>query len=169
MNSRDVLAQIAICAALVISSLVAPRCLARPLWGHFGIQLRNSVLADVDPGTAGHTLANAPAAQKRMLDAMQDDRTVASAALVDWAPYTFGDWNTATVFSGVAEDLRPANPATRPYVPKPSAGHFCAAARVFVAGSDFTWHDDSAAPREAVVSLGFARRLFGGVEKALKG
>jgi hypothetical protein len=69
---RDVLlvVQIAICAVLVTSSLVAVRGLARSLHGRFGFEPRNAMLLNVDLARAGYGGDQAPAMKRRMFDAM---------------------------------------------------------------------------------------------------
>jgi hypothetical protein len=54
-TARDVLlaAQIAICALLVTSSLVAVRGLARSLYSKFGVDPNNAMLVSTDPTEAG--------------------------------------------------------------------------------------------------------------------
>jgi predicted permease len=57
---RDLLlgAQIAICAVLVTSSLVALRGMIRSLSSHLGIDPRSAMLVRIDPTLAGHTRRN---------------------------------------------------------------------------------------------------------------
>jgi cell division protein FtsX len=68
---RDVLlvAQIAICAVLVTSSLVAVRGLVRSLDSNYGFQPQNAVVAECDLHMAGYSNEQAPQMQKRMMDA----------------------------------------------------------------------------------------------------
>ncbi len=67
---RDVLlvAQIAICAVLVTSSLVAVRGLARSLHSNFGFDPDHVVVVSTDMQMAGYTGARQAPMQKRMLD-----------------------------------------------------------------------------------------------------
>jgi len=50
-----------------------------------------------------------------------------------------------------------------------SPGYFRAAATTVLAGRTFTWHDDSKAPRVAVINEEFARKVFGTPQKAMGG
>ena len=61
--------QIAICAVLVTSSMVAVRGLVRSLHGNFGFEPRNAMLANTDLGMAGYSDDRVPAMQKRMIEA----------------------------------------------------------------------------------------------------
>ncbi len=74
MTLRDVLLviQIAICAVLVTSSLVAVRGLVRSLHGNYGFDPRNTMLANVNLAMAGYSIDKVPAMQKRMIDAHGD-------------------------------------------------------------------------------------------------
>src|SRR4029077_1002703 len=73
ISVRDLLlvAQIAICAVLVTSSMVAVRGLMRSLHSNFGFEPRDVMLVDTEPMMAGYTGERVPALQKRMIDAMQ--------------------------------------------------------------------------------------------------
>src|SRR5205823_279984 len=69
---RDLLLslQIAICAVLVTSSLVAVRGLIRSLHTNLGVQPGNAMLVRTDLSTAGYSGHRVPAMQKQMIDAM---------------------------------------------------------------------------------------------------
>ena len=70
---RDVLlvVQIAICAVLVTSSLVAVRGLARSMHSNFGFEPENAMLVDTTLSMAGYSGDRLPAMQRRMIDALQ--------------------------------------------------------------------------------------------------
>src|SRR5499427_1929059 len=70
---RDVLlvVQIAICAVLVTSSMIAVRGLMRSMHSNFGFEPRNAMLIDTDLTTAGYSSERVPAMQRRMIDAIQ--------------------------------------------------------------------------------------------------
>ena len=72
ITRRDVLlvVQIAICAVLVTSSLVAVRGLARSLHGNLALSRTTSMLVDTDLSMAGYSGDQMPAMQRRMIDAM---------------------------------------------------------------------------------------------------
>ena len=73
MMVRDLLlvAQIAICAVLVTSSMVAARGLVRSLHSHFGFEPRNAMLVNTVLDMAGYRGDAVPALQRRMIDAME--------------------------------------------------------------------------------------------------
>ena len=73
MTVRDVLlvVQIAICAVLVTSSMVAVRGLMRSLHSNFGFNPRNTLLVDIDLTAAGYTGEGVPVMQQRMIHDIQ--------------------------------------------------------------------------------------------------
>ena len=87
-TARDLLlaVQIAICAVLVTSSLVAVRGLARSLHSKLGVDPNNAMLVSVDPTQAGYGENQVPEVQKRMLDAMRAIPGVDSVGLVGTYP-----------------------------------------------------------------------------------
>jgi hypothetical protein len=69
MTLRDVLLvlQIAICAVLVTSSMVALLGLMRPLHSNFGFEPRNAMMVGTNLAMAGYSGESVPAMQKRMI------------------------------------------------------------------------------------------------------
>jgi predicted permease len=163
ITARDLLitAQIAICAVLVTSSMVAVRGLARSMHGNFGFEPRGVMLAQTDLHMAGYRDDAVPAMQKRMIDAMETIPGVKSVALVGQYPPLYHAWSTSTVFTGKTTDLRPSNAAARSIMYNISPEYFDAARTALFAGRTFTWHDDKNSPRVAVVNREFASRVFG--------
>jgi predicted permease len=168
LSARELLlvAQIAICAVLVTSSLVAVRGLGRSLHARFGFDLQNTMLAKADLTMGGYTGDRVLPMQKRMLHAMEAIPGVEAAALADAVPFdvAVGD---AKVFHDNAPDLRPVNAAANAYIFHVSPGYFRAAGTTLLSGRDFSWQDDQNTPRVAVVNAEFARRLFGSVSTAI--
>jgi predicted permease len=167
---RDLLlvAQIAICAVLVTSSLVALRGLVRSLHSNFGFEPQNAILADTDLSMAGYRGDQVPAMQRRMLDTVEAIPGVESVGLVNPAPLYAGSVSDL-VFTDKTADLRPANAAAQVFVYKISPEYFHAAGTALLSGRSFTWHDDKDAPRVAVVNAEFARKIFGSVTGAMGG
>ncbi len=165
---RDLLlgVQIAICAVLVTSSMVAVRGLVRSLHSNFGFEPQNAILADTDLSMAGYRGDQVPAMQRRMLDALEAVPGVESVGLVNPAPLYAGSANDL-VFTDRTADLRPANAAAEVFLYKISPEYFHAARTALLSGRSFTWHDDKDAPRVAVVNAEFARKIFGSVTGAL--
>ena len=69
---KDVLlvVQIAICAVLVTSSLVAIRGLVRSLHSNFGFDPENAMVVDTSLSMAGYSGERVPAMQRRMIDTL---------------------------------------------------------------------------------------------------
>jgi len=166
---RDLLlvVQIAICAVLVTSSLVALRGLARSLHSNFGFEPHNAMLVNTDLNMADYSAGKVPAMQKRMLEAMEAVPGVASVGLVDWAPLASRGAKGASVFTDQTTDLRPSNAVADPLQFRISPEYFRAAGTALLAGRTFTWHDDDNAPRVAVINQELARKLFRSPANAL--
>jgi predicted permease len=170
INVRDLMlvVQIAICAVLVTSSMVAVRGLVRSRHSDFGFQPDGAMLVHTDLTMAGYKAEAAPAIQKRMLEAVAAIAGVDSAGLVDQLPLSEG-WDTLAVFNDKTIDLRPANAALQAITYRISPDYFQAAGVTLLSGRNFTRHDDTGAPRVAVVNQEFARRIFGSATAALSG
>jgi len=168
ITARDLLlvVQIAICAVLVTSSMVAVRGLTRSLHANLGFDPRNAMLVDTDLKMAGYPDDRVAAMQRRMIDAMKAIPGVTSVGLVDTPPLHMG-WDVSDVFTENAADLRPPNAAAHAILYKISPGYLQAAATALLAGRTFTWDDDKNAPRIALVNREFARKIFGSATSAV--
>jgi predicted permease len=169
ITARDVLlaAQIAICAVLVTSSIVAVRGLARSWHGNFGFEPHNAMLVNADLHMAGYSGARVPPMQKRMIDAVATIPGVEFVGLTD--ALLLNDANTSSVFADRTTDLRPSNAAADVYRYHVSPEYLLAQGTTSLSGRAFTWHDDKDSPRVAVVNREFARKLFGSEKNAIGG
>ena len=167
---RDALiaAQIAICAVLVTSSMVAVRGLFRSLHGNFGFDPGNVMLLETELNMAGYGSDAIPAMQRRMVDAMHTIQGVKVVGVIDDPPLGTGAGRTL-IFTDQTTDLRPGNAAAAPFIYIISPEYFDAASTALQEGRAFTWHDDKNAPRVAVVNRLFARKLFGSEGNAIGG
>jgi predicted permease len=165
---RDVLlvVQIAICAVLVTSSLVAVRGLVRSMHSNFGFDPQNAMLVDSTLKIAGYSGERMAAMQRRMIDAVAPIPGVKSVGLVSQIPLG-GGRSTDDVFTDQTTDLRTANAAANVAVYKISPEYLRAAGTALLAGRSLSWQDDKDAPRVAVVSEQFATRVFGSVTNAI--
>ena len=169
---RDLLlsVQIAICAVLVTSSMVALRGLVRSLHSNFGFEPHNTMLASTNLTMAGYSADRVPAMQRRMIDAMETIPGVESVGLVNnYPPLVYGAGSRANVFKEETTDLRPSHAAIMPYRYDISPEYFHAAGTALLSGRHFTWHDDKNAPVIAVVNREFAGKMFGSVASAVGG
>jgi predicted permease len=168
MALRDMLVvgQIAICAVLVISSMVALRGLVRSLHSKFGFEPLNAVLISTDLNMAGYRGDNVSAMQKRMIDAMEAIPGVESVGLIDEPPLR-ECCNTSTVFPDQATDLRDSRAAAKALIYNISPEYLQAAGTALLSGRTFSWHDDRSAPRVAVVNREFASKVFGSPTNAV--
>ena len=166
---RDVLLalQIALCAVLVTSSLVAVRGLERSMHGHFGIDPQHVLLVDTDLATSAYTLDKRPGMQQQMADAMRTIPGVTAVGVVAQSPPMHLGWNDSKVFTDDVADIRLGNAAADAISYSVSPDYFQAAGTALLAGRVFTLHDDPHAPRVAVVNETFARKVFGSPDRAL--
>ncbi len=166
---RDLLlvVQIAICAVLVTSSMVAVRGLVRSLHSNFGFDPRNVMIVNTDLSMAGYSGERVPEMQKRMLDAMRTIPGVEAVGLIDWPPLISGAYDTSQVFTDQTTDLSPSNAVAEPFSFRMSPEYFQAAGTALLAGRTFSWHDDKSTQRVAVVNREFAVKMFGSAVNAL--
>jgi len=167
---RDVLlvVQIAICAVLVTSSMVAVRGLMRSLYGDVGFDPRNTMLVSVNVTTAGYTHEQVPALQRRMIDAMATIPGAEQVGVVNnYPPLVYLAGARTNVFKDETRELTQANVAAMPYKYEISPGYLGAASTSLMAGREFTWHDDKNAPSVAEVNKEFARKFFGSLNNAV--
>lgn len=157
--------QIAICAVLITSSMVAVRGLARSLHSNFGFEPRNVLVVNTVLNMVGYHGDLMTVMQERMIDSAQTVPGVDSVGLIDTTP--LNGPGGATVFKDETTDLRPSNAAARPTRFSISPNYFRTAGTALLAGRDFSWHDDANAPRVAVVNQEFARKVFGSLENAM--
>jgi predicted permease len=165
---RDVLlvVQIAICAVLVTSSLVAVRGLVRTMHSNFGFVPENAMLVDTTLRLEGYSGDREQAMQRQMIDALATIPGAKSVGLISRIPLG-GGASTDDVFTDQATDLRTSNAAANVNVYQISPEYFRAAGTALLAGRSISWQDSKDAPRVAVVSELFATRIFGSVANAL--
>ena len=167
ITARELLlvVQIAICAVLVTSSIVAVRGLVRALHSNFGFEARNAILVSADLPMAGYTGDCVPPMRKRMIDAVAAIPGVEFVGTTD--VLLLNDVNPSDVFTDRTIDLRSANAAASVYTYHISPDYLHAEGTTLLVGRAFTSHDDKASPPVAIVNGEFARRIFGSVEKAI--
>jgi len=170
INVRDVLliGQIAICAVLVTSSMVALRGLVRSLHSSLGFEPLNTMLVSTNLAQAGYASDQLAEMQKRMIHALESIPGVESVGLVNnYAPLVYTAGSRVNVFNEETTDLRPGSVAARPYRYDVSPQYFHAAGTALLAGRDITWHDDKNSPAVAVANRQFAIKMFGSVNDAI--
>jgi len=167
---RDVLlaVQIAICAVLVTSSLVAVRGLARSMHSSFGFVPQNVMLVETDLHMAGYTDERMPQMQRRMLEAAKSIPGVTAVGYTRHIPLSLGGGDSY-VYTDSTTDYRPTNFAADAMNYNISPRYLEAAGTKLLAGRDLTMQDDSKAPKVALVNRQFAVKVFGTVDKAVGG
>jgi predicted permease len=170
INLRDILlvAQIAICAVLVTSSLVAVRGLVRSLHSNFGFEPQNAILVETELTMGGYTGDRATLMQRRMIDAVKVIPGITAVGYIDHLPLGAAGGDS-DVFSDSTTDFRPTNRAGDAKDYKISPGYMKAAGTTLLAGRDLSFADDEKSPKVALVNRTFAVTLFGSVQKAIGG
>jgi ABC-type antimicrobial peptide transport system permease subunit len=165
---RDLLlaVQIAICAVLVTSSLVAVRGLVRSLHSNFGFEPAGAMLVEADLHMAGYEDNQRMVMEQRMLDRVAALPGVSAVGYADRLPLSVSG-NDSSVFKDSTTDFRGSNAVADAQQFNVSPDYFRAAGTTLLAGRTFTLHDDAKAPLVAVVNREFAHKLFGSVEKAI--
>jgi predicted permease len=161
-----VVVQIAICAVLVTSSLVALRGLVRSIHADFGFEPQNRVMAELELNMAGYKGDAVPAMQKKMIDALMTIPGVQAAGSIDAMPLGESPANER-IYANNATDMRPGQEIFKATLLNITPGYLKAAGTAMFAGRDFTWADDKNAPRVAIVNRKFAERVFGSFDKAI--
>jgi predicted permease len=167
---RDLLlvVQIAICAVLVTSSLVAVRGLARSMHSSFGFVPQNVMLVESDLQMAGYSKERAPQMQQRMLDVAAAVPGVTAVGYADNLALSLGG-SDSYVYTDSTTDFRPTNEAADAMNYNISPGYLQAAGTRLLAGRNLTVHDDDKAPKVALINRTFAVKVFGSVDKAIGG
>ena len=170
LTVRDFLlvVQIAICAVLVTSSLVAVRGLARSMNSNFGFVPQNVTLVESDLNMAGYAGDRIPEMQKRMIDAAASIPGVTAVGSVSQIPLGLGGGDSF-VYSDTTTDFRPTNEAADAMNYNISPGYLAAAGTRLLAGRNLTQDDNKTAPTVALVNKHFAVKVFGSVDKAIGG
>ena len=167
---RDVLlaVQIAICAVLVTSSLVAVRGLARSMHSNFGFVPQNVMLGGTELHMSGYTDERMPQMQRRMLEAAATIPGATAVGYIDHLPLGLSGGDSG-VYTDSTTDFRLANLAADAMNYHISPGYMQAAGTRLLVGRDLTMQDDAKAPKVALVNRQFAVKVFGSVDKAIGG
>jgi predicted permease len=167
---RDILlvTQIAICAVLVTSSLVAVRGMVRSLHSNYGFKPQNVILMSSDLHMAGYSGDAVPQMQRRLLDAAKAIPGVTAVGYANSLPLSLGAGDSG-VFADSTTDYRPTNSVADAMDYHISPGYLEAAGTTLLAGRDLTSRDDSNAPTVALVNRHFAVKVFGSVNEAVGG
>ena len=162
LTVRDVLlgVQIALCALLLTSSLVALRGMERSLHAPLGFDPHGAVLAETDMHMANYSDDASLGIQKRMLEEAARIPGVVAVGTIDETPLGTGG-SSSPVYPAGSADFRPSSSPFAAKFFSISPGYLGAAGTRLTAGRDFTRHDDKHAPRVALVNETFARQLFG--------
>jgi predicted permease len=170
LSFRDLLlgGQIAICAVLVTSSLVAVRGLVRSLHSNCGFDPQHAMVVECDLHMAGYNDDQSVDMQKKMLDAIREIPGVTAAGYTSDLPLGLGGGDSY-VYTDTTTDYRPTNYAADAMNYNVSPDYMKAAGTELLAGRDVSMADDAKAPIAALVNRKFADKVFGGVQQAVGG
>ena len=159
---RDVLlaVQITLCTFLVTASLVALRGMQRSLHAPLGFQPQGAILAETDLHMGGHTGPSATKIQQSMMVEARRIPGVTAVGAISQTPLGSGG-SSMSIYRQNTNDFRASNSAFGAKYFSISPGYLQAAETKLLAGRDFTWHDDSQAPKVAIVNETFAHAMFG--------
>jgi predicted permease len=167
---RDALlvVQVAVCAVLVTSSLVAVRGLVRSLHSSFGFNPQHAVLAHFDLKMSGYSDDSSHSMQRRMVGAAASIPGVTEAGLITNIPLSLNS-SDSSVYTDATTDFRPSNIADDAMDYNISPGYLQASGTRLLAGRDITYDDNKTAPTVALINRKFAIKVFGSVPKAIGG
>jgi predicted permease len=162
VTSRDILLgiQIALCALLVTSSLVAIRGMNRSLHAPFGFVPDGVMIAETDMQMAGYSNDSALPVQRRILDVASRIPGVTGVGIINALPLS-GSGSNWSVYKDGTADPRPSNSIMTPHAYLISPNYLKTARTALISGRDFTWDDGPNKPRVAVVNSTFARKMYG--------
>jgi len=158
---RDALlvAQIAICALVVTSSLVAVRGMRRALEGSStGIKPQGVLLAAIDLGRLEGDRALEK--QKEMIEAVRSLPGVTAVGAVRETPMSWPR-RVLPVYRPGTTEFRPEDSALATHVYPMSPEYLKAAGTRILQGRDVAWQDGKETPPVAIVNETFARTMWG--------
>jgi len=157
---RDLLlgVQIAICALLVTTSLVAVRGMERELHAPLGIQPQGAMLVNI--GLDQAIQPGQQTKQREILEAARSIPGVTAMGTVSRTPMT-GGMRGVPIFPPGTTDFKLDTSVLAPYVFPMSPGYLEAAGTRLLSGRDVSWHDTAKTPYVAIVNQTFARKMWG--------
>ncbi|HUB78482.1 MAG TPA: ABC transporter permease [Bryobacteraceae bacterium] len=151
-----VVAQVAMSMVLLAGALLFVRSLQKLMAIDPGFRPDGIVAVGVDYREAHFPKERVPGIRREMLAELQARTGAMSAAEVDMTPVSHSGWDQMVWAEG----------SNGPHIDglfnRCSPGYFRTMGTRFVAGRDFTEHDDLSAPLVAIVNEEFARKVFGG-------
>jgi predicted permease len=160
-GSRELLltVQVALCALLVTSSLVALRGLNASLRTPLGFRTEGIAVAGLDLTVAGYSQERSRQFQQDLVRAAANLPGVTAAAYASNLPLGL-DQSTSRFFQANETEFRPNSGMPAPYF-KLSPGYFATMGTRLLAGREFAPSDNLTAPAVAIVNRTFAMKMFG--------
>lgn len=154
-----VVAQIALSLVLLVAALLFTRSLRKLLETDLGFDSHNVLVANFTSNQWNTPSANARGARARDLEySIRSLAGVTSVGSTAFAPFSGKGWNDQ-----VHSDCEKANSAGAPsWFNRAGPDYFATLGTPSLAGRAFNLHDDSNAPKVAIVNNAFAKHFFAG-------
>jgi predicted permease len=156
---RDILVvvQVALCFVLVSACLLSLRGLQRSLDMHLGFEPKGVAVAAFDLSLAGYNQQRGKDFQRHVVDTLAQLPGVQSVAYGNSVPLSI-DQSHSSIYS--EDQANATTPIGNTVAYEVSPNYFGTLGISMLAGRDFNWHDDPAAPRVAVINLAFAKQIL---------
>jgi predicted permease len=151
--------QIALCCALVTSSLVAVRGMVASLQSPLGFRPDGIAVASYDVAFAGYDNTRGRVFHQRVLEDLARLPGVESAAYSSSVPLSIAQ-STRSVYAESTVDFSSKN-RFHPIYYLVSPGYFATVGTRLLLGREFTEQDSTKSPSVAIVNQAFARRVMG--------
>ena len=156
LRSVLVVGQVALSLVLMIGAGLFVRTLRNSRAIDPGFDPDHVLTARIDLGRQSYTKQQGRLFYQQLIERMEASPGVQSASLAIVVPLSGSSWGTAIRLEGKAADS-PAVPVDFNAI---APRYFETMSTPIVAGRDFTWQDDTEAPRVVIVNETFARRAW---------
>lgn len=156
-RSGLVTAQVALTLVLLVAAGLFARSLRNLGRVELGLKPENLIGFAIDPDLNGYTAERTAVLARRLTEGLQALPGVRSVSAAQIASFTGSDSGGNVTPMGAAE---PADRRVR--LNHVGPGYFATMGIPLVAGREFRWQDDAAAPKVAVINETMARRFFPG-------
>ncbi len=140
--------------------------MVRSLHANFGFNPQGVTLLGTDTSMAGYSDDQTVSVQKQLIEKASQIPGVLSVGAIDAVPLGVNS-SDSNVYRPDVTDFRDSTSFTDAMRYSVSPGYFQSAGTHLLQGRDFTWHDDSNAPRVAIVNATFARLIASGNKSAI--
>jgi len=155
-----VTAQVALCALLLVCSVLVVKSLRKALDAPIGYNPKGAVTASFDLNIQGYDEARGRAFQRQVLERVRAIPGIESAAMIDFLPLTLNSSSDSIFIVGKPKPKPSEAPTAFTYSVSP--GYFAAMQTRLLSGREFDARDKQGGQRVAIVNQTFAERLLHG-------